>query len=157
MAALLVRLCEHLAGGGSIESAGVTATSILRYFDEAAPRHHEDEELTLFPRLLAHLQGADRQKIERTIDDLRYEHGRLEKSWTALRLALIAITRGTTVSLDTEAAVGFVTGYREHVERENDVLLPAFRRAFDAVELEVIGRAMAARRGLDWDELCARK
>jgi len=157
MIALIVRLCEHLAAGGSIEAAGVTATSILRYFDEAAPRHHEDEELTLFPRLLAHLQGADRQKIERTIDDLRYDHGRLERSWTALRPALVAITSGTTVSLDTEATVGFVTDYREHVERENDVLASAFRRAFDAVELEAIGRAMAARRGLDWDELFALK
>ena len=157
MTALLFDCASTWPAGGSIEAAGVTATSILRYFDEAAPRHHEDEELTLFPRLLAHLQGADRQKIERTIDDLRYDHGRLERSWTALRPALIAITNGTTVSLDTEATVGFVTDYREHVERENDVLASAFRRAFDAAELEVIGRAMAARRGLDWDELFALK
>ena len=53
--------------------------------------------------------------------------------------------------------MGFVTDYREHVERENDVLASAFRRAFDAAELEAIGRAMAARRGLDWDELFALK
>ena len=157
MIALLARLREHIAAGGSMETAGVTAASILRYFDEAAPRHHEDEELTLFPRLLAHLQGVHRQLIEHTLDALRDEHRDLETSWTELRSKLIAITYGAATSLDTTATVDFVTGYRQHVERENEVLAPAFLRAFDEAELELIGRAMAKRRGVNWEELCARK
>ena len=49
-AALLGRLAEHLGTHGANEDAQVTATSIRRYFNEAAPRHHEDEEVDLFPR-----------------------------------------------------------------------------------------------------------
>lgn len=155
MTALLLRLREHIAAGGSIESAGVTATSILRYFDEAAPRHHEDEELTLFPRLLAHLQSANRQKVENAIAALRDDHARLEAAWAQLRPTLVAITAGTVTTLDTAATVDFVTDYRQHVQRENEVLALAFVRVFDKAELEVIGRAMATRRGVKWEGLCA--
>ena len=157
MIALLIRLREHIAAGASMESAAVTATSILLYFDEAAPRHHEDEKLTLFPRLLAHLHGVHRQKVERTVDALRDEHGRLDTSWTELRSRLISIAGGSATSLDTAATANFVTDYRQHVERENEILAPAFLRTFDKAELEVIGREMAARRGVSWEELCATK
>ena len=157
MLALLIRLREYVADGGAIESARVTAASIVRYFDEAAPRHHEDEELTLFPRLLSHLSGTARDKIAPTVEALRQEHAPMETAWARLRPALIAIEAGTATRLDDTTTVDFVTVYRRHVERENEALAPAFQRAFDATELEAIGRAMAARRGVNWDELCAPK
>lgn len=155
MLALLVRLREHVVNEGAIESAKVTATLILRYFDEAAPRHHEDEELTLFPRLLAHLHGAAGKKTARAVDALRDEHPQLEAAWAQLRPSLIEIETRAVANLDKAATADFVTAYRLHVETENEVLAPAFRRAFDEAELEAIGRAMAARRGVNWEELFA--
>jgi len=155
MIALLVRLREHIAAGGTSESAGVTAASILRYFNEAAPRHHEDEEIDLFPRLLTQLKGSERDKIALTVQDLREEHKQLESAWAELRPALVAIEAEAGKSLDDHATVNFVMRYRQHVERENRLLAPALQRAFDRDELETIGRSMAARRGVNWEELRA--
>jgi hemerythrin-like domain-containing protein len=157
MIALLVRLCEHLSAGGASESAGVTAASILRYFNEAAPRHHEDEEVDLFPRLQARLKGAERGKIAATIYLLTEEHQVLNDAWAQLRPTLMAIESGADKRLDDDATRQFVKRYRQHVEHENEVLAPVFRRAFDEAELEAIGRSMAARRGVNWEELRALK
>jgi pyridoxamine 5'-phosphate oxidase len=157
MIALLVRLREHVAAEGASESAAVTAASIMRYFDEAAPRHHEDEEIDLFPRVQLRLKGAARGKIISTIDVLQDEHELLNSAWTELRPALIAIESGAGNQLDDDATTLFVKRYRQHVEQENEVLAPAFQRAFDQPELEAIGRSMAERRGVNWEELRAPK
>lgn len=157
MLGLLERLRDHLAAGERGESAGITATSILRYFDEAAPRHHEDEDADLFPRLLAHAKGEEFDRLERLCNELRAEHAATDAAWAELRPALEAIAAGTPVPLDEALVERFVARYRAHVEREEDVLTPLFRRVFDAGELDEIGRAMAARRGVDWDTLVARR
>ena len=46
-AALLQRLRVHLLSAGADEEAQMSAASIRRYFNEAAPRHHEDEEVDM--------------------------------------------------------------------------------------------------------------
>ncbi|RYY71287.1 MAG: hemerythrin domain-containing protein, partial [Comamonadaceae bacterium] len=51
---LLARLCAHVRSQGGDDSAREAARDVLRYFDIAAPLHHEDEELHVFPPLLAH-------------------------------------------------------------------------------------------------------
>ena len=45
-----IRTARGKVAGADAEAAE-SATSIRRYFNEAAPRHHEDEEIDLFPRL----------------------------------------------------------------------------------------------------------
>ena len=52
---LLRRLRDYLRGHGHgcDDSARQAARDVLRYFDIAAPLHHEDEELHVFPPLLA--------------------------------------------------------------------------------------------------------
>ena len=49
----------------------------------------------------------------------------------------------------------FVTRYRAHIEIEDTVIAPALKRALRAKDLKEIGRAMAARRGVDWDAIVA--
>lgn len=154
---LLVRLRDHVAAGEPGDSAAITATSILRYFEEAAPRHHEDEEADLFPRLLAHLAGAERDRVGRLVDELRAEHTEVDGLWAGLRDPLRAIEAGTARVLDGARVDRFVARYTRHVERENDVLAPAFKRVFAHAELDEIGRSMAQRRGVDWDTLVARR
>lgn len=53
MLALLQRLREHLEGGRADEPARQAARDVMRYFDLAAPHHHQDEETHVFPALLA--------------------------------------------------------------------------------------------------------
>jgi hemerythrin-like domain-containing protein len=156
MVGLLERLLEHLRVHGADESARVTATSIRRYFDEAAPRHHEDEEIDLFPRLQAKVSGAPAERIHQAIATLRADHEELHGIWTQLRLALQAVERGEPATFDEAAVAIFVTRYRTHIELEESVLAPALARVLGKRELAKIGRAMAARRGVKWEEISAR-
>ncbi|MDY0108049.1 MAG: hemerythrin domain-containing protein, partial [Giesbergeria sp.] len=50
--ALLQKLQDYLHGHPCDDSARQAARDVLRYFDVAAPLHHEDEELHVFPPLL---------------------------------------------------------------------------------------------------------
>ena len=49
---LLQRLTDYLHTHACDDSARQAARDVLRYFDMAAPLHHEDEELHVFPLLL---------------------------------------------------------------------------------------------------------
>lgn len=53
MLRLLHRLRAHLQASGWDAQAAEAAHDVLRYFNEAAPRHHEDEERHVFPAVLA--------------------------------------------------------------------------------------------------------
>ncbi|RZI95944.1 MAG: hemerythrin domain-containing protein, partial [Rubrivivax sp.] len=53
MLALLARLQQHVLARGWDESVASAARDVMRYFDLAAPLHHEDEERHVFPPLLA--------------------------------------------------------------------------------------------------------
>ena len=155
MVALLVRLRDHIVAGEARAAARVTAASILRYFDEAAPRHHEDEELDLFPRLLKYSQRAGSGDIASAVEALQQQHQQLDRAWANVRPTLIAVEAGSNIHLNDEATARFVLRYQQHVERENETLTPAFQRAFDRHELDAIGHAMALRRGVSWEELRA--
>ena len=53
MLALLARLRTHVASHGPDAQAQQAARDVMRYFDQAAPQHHRDEELHVFPPLLS--------------------------------------------------------------------------------------------------------
>ena len=53
MLRLLHKLRAHLQASGWDAQAAEAARDVLRYFNEAAPRHHEDEERHVFPAVLA--------------------------------------------------------------------------------------------------------
>lgn len=158
MCALLQRLLEHVRDSGVDEQAKVTAVSIRRYFDEAAPRHHEDEEVDLFPRLLARLEGRTESEatgVRNAVALLETDHREIGRLWSVLREALNAIEGGDAGAFDEAVVALFVTRYRSHCEIEDTVIAPALRRALPEQELEAVGRAMAQRRGVDWDEIAA--
>lgn len=158
MCALLERLHEHVRNRGADSDARVTAESIRRYFDEAVPRHHEDEEIDLFPRLLQRLDSqtaSEAAAVRNAIALLESDHRELARMWAMLRDALAAIERGDAGALDEGAVALFVSRCRNHCDIEDTVIAPALRRALSADELDAVGRAMARRRGVDWDDLAA--
>ena len=53
MLMLLAKLQRHLGHTGCDDAARRAAGDVLRYFDVAAPLHHQDEELHVFPALMA--------------------------------------------------------------------------------------------------------
>jgi hemerythrin-like domain-containing protein len=152
-ATLLGRLAEHIAAQGADEDAQVTATSIRRYFNEAAPRHHEDEEVDLFPRLRERLDAAADRTVLDVLDQVEADHLAMAGLWRDLDRVLAAIARGEPAVLEQPLIDRFATMYRHHIDAEERVLLPALKRVLQADEWQAVGRAMAERRGLDWEQL----
>lgn len=70
MLALLDRLVAHIPANGVDRQAREAARDVLRYFDEAAPQHHLDEELHVFPRLESGAPAGVRELVAR----LRADH-----------------------------------------------------------------------------------
>ena len=152
-AALLSRLATHLRNAGADEDARVTATSIRRYFNEAAPRHHEDEEVDMFPRLRERLR-ADRDKtVLDVLGQVEADHLEMAGLWRKLDAALAEVSSGRPVALEQPLIDRFATMYRHHIDAEERILLPAMKKAFGKGDWQAVGRAMAERRGLEWEEL----
>jgi hemerythrin-like domain-containing protein len=152
---LLERLRLHVTQHGADAEARQTATSIRRYFNEAAPRHHADEEVDLFPRLLRWLDEGpataspvDVAQTHAAIDALMAEHRSNEVLWSSLDGALAQIERGTAAQLNAGEIEAFGRTYRRHIEVEEGVVMPAMKRAFSAADWKAVGSAMAQRRGV---------
>ena len=152
-AALLSRLAEHLRAQGADEDAQVTATSIRRYFNEAAPRHHEDEEVDMFPRLRERLDSAQDRMVLDVLDQVEADHLEMAGVWQRLDATLAEIARGNAVTLEQPLIDRFTTMYRHHIDAEERVLLPALKKVLDKSDWQAVGRAMAERRGLEWDDI----
>ena len=144
----LLRLQDHLGKNGSDRAAQEAAAAVMRYFDSAARHHHEDEEIDLFAALLEAMAGSDAVCIREMIDVLRAEHRLLEAQWQGLRRSLNQVANGEPATLDAAMLSGFVELYDRHIQREEAELLPMAARLLSDAELDRIGRAMRARRGL---------
>lgn len=152
---LLDRLQDHLEQHGTDAEAAESATSIRRYFNEAAPRHHEDEEIDLFPRLLTRLDEQATQtdadkvaNVRAAIGALTAEHRANEVLWAALDASLARIADGAPAALDATQVEAFGRTYRRHIAVEESVVMPAMQRHFCAEDWEDVGAAMAKRRGV---------
>ena len=152
---LLERLRLHVAQHGADAEAMQSAMSIRRYFNEAAPRHHADEEADLFPRLLrwlaerpATLTPDEDARTRAAIDALMAEHRSNEVLWSSLDAALAQIERGVAAPLDAGQVEAFSRTYRQHIDVEEGVVMPVMKRAFSAADWKAIGRAMSQRRGV---------
>jgi hemerythrin-like domain-containing protein len=152
-AALLSRLAEHVRKQGADEDAQVTAASIRRYFNEAAPRHHEDEEVDMFPRLRERLNAERDSTVLDVLDQVEADHLEMAGLWKRLDAVLADISSGRNTALEQPLIDRFATMYRHHIDAEERVLLPVLKKVLGKSDWQAVGRAMAERRGLEWDEL----
>jgi iron-sulfur cluster repair protein YtfE (RIC family) len=144
----LQRLLPHVAGHGADRAAQEAASAVMRYFDTAAVHHHADEEVDLFPALIESMAGSDAVCLRGMTQALAAEHRELERRWQRVRAGLQAIVTGDASRLLADDVQGFVDHYAQHIAREEAELLPMARRLLGDAELDAIGRAMRARRGL---------
>jgi hemerythrin-like domain-containing protein len=149
-ARLLTHLKEHIARQECDEEAQQSAAAIRRHFNEAAPRHHEDEEVDLFPLLRE--RGPGETEALAALDRVEDEHVTMADLWRRLdgSLARISAGEGAGGTLDRALVACFAAMYDRHIEIEEHIVLPALRRALDLSDWQSVGRAMAERRGLDW-------
>ena len=146
--ATLNRLVPHLAATGSDDQARTAATNVMRYFDVSARDHHADEEEDLFPALLESMAGSDAVCIRDWTGALTADHRAHEAMWQSLRDVLVRVEAGEAALLDAALVAAFTTEYARHIEREEGELLPMAARLLGDAQLEQIGRAMRARRGI---------
>jgi hemerythrin-like domain-containing protein len=144
MLRLLERLAQHLPAHGADGQAQAAARDLMRYFDQAAPQHHRDEELHVLPAL----RNAGQQALA---ERLLAEHGQMEQAWATLRVGLEAIAHGAAPNTDHALMLlvpAFATLYRSHVAAEDAEAYPLAARRSDAAARARMGGEMAARRGL---------
>jgi hemerythrin-like domain-containing protein len=147
MLALLARLRAHLATHGADAQAQQAARDVMRYFEQAAPQHHRDEELHVFPPLLA---AGDPRLVE-VIERLLREHAAMQERWPAARAVLLRIAEGALPALasgDDAALDAFASLYDEHLRAEDAIAYPAARSLLDAQALHAMGEEMMRRRGV---------
>lgn len=140
----LDKLLAHLPVHGADAQAQQAARAVLAYFDTAAVHHHDDEERNLFPLL----EQAGAPGACDLVEALTLEHDELALLWRRLRAELQEIESGTASALDAALTHRFIDFNRSHLEFENTHVLPLAHQVLGAAEIERLGRAMAARRGV---------
>jgi len=144
---LLLRIVERVEAGRFDAAVRRAASDVLRYFDIAAPQHHEDEEQHIFPRLLA---GSDDPDVRVAVIQLQEDHQAMERQWARLRTSLAGLATGHGEACGpehAEAARQFAALYGAHILIEDTVVLPAAAALLDAETLRAMGIEMARRRG----------
>jgi hemerythrin-like domain-containing protein len=150
MLTLQARLQQHLLDKGCDESARQAARDVMRYFDLAAPLHHQDEELHVFPPLLAGPDVALRELVARLIQ----EHRQMEIAWSGARRALLVITESLDAggqllaAAQTEALNRFAALYRQHLDGEDRMVYPAAQAALSPAAVQAMSEDMMQRRGV---------
>lgn len=140
----LEKLLAHLPDHGADAQAQQAARTVLAYFDTAAVHHHDDEERNLFPLL----EQANASGACDLVETLTLEHDEQALLWRRLRAQLQVIEAGTAAMLDGTLTQRFIALNRAHLEFENTHVLPLARQVLGAADIERLGRAMAARRGV---------
>jgi hemerythrin-like domain-containing protein len=144
--ALLQRLRVHVARHGADDQARQAARDVLRYFDQAAPEHHLDEERHVLPAL----EGSGDPALVTLAKRLRDDHRRMEAAWAVARPVLAALAEGRLAGLQLaqdEALAAFAQLHADHLAAEEQVAFPAASASLDAPAVERMSRDMGVRRG----------
>ena len=150
MLALLARLQQHLLEHGRDDSARQAARDVMRYFDLAAPLHHQDEELHVFPPLLAGPDAGLRTLVQRLLQD----HRDMEAAWPLARSVLHAIAESPAtdwtplVRSQTAALKRFSSLYGRHLLDEDKLAYPAAQAVLAGEALQAMSQDMMQRRGV---------
>ena len=142
---LLGRLVAHVHDHGHDEDSRSAARDVLRYFDLAAPLHHEDEELHVFPLLLAH-GSPDAVALVRR---LQHDHACMAADCADARTALqVLVDGGLKGFSDADGAAfdRFIGRYDRHIADEETVAYPSAQALLAPPALQAMGNEMAARR-----------
>ena len=144
--ALLSRLIEHIEQHGHSQQTRDAASSVLRYFDQAGPHHHADEERHIFPVLHQHPDARVRQAAA----TLHADHIAMHEMWQRLRAVLLgwrdAPAPAPVSDGQRQLALDFITAYERHILLEDEVAYPAARALLDTAHRAAAGQERAARR-----------
>ena len=142
--------------GGRLDPNDVEAMmTALRYFAEAAPKHTEDEESSLFPRLRV-VGGNDGDRACEIMSRLERDHVLADEHHREVQtLGRRWLREGTLRDEDAErlsSRLGALLElYAAHIAVEDGTLFPLAEAALDDDAKRVIGVEMAERRDVTLD------
>jgi pyridoxamine 5'-phosphate oxidase len=145
----LEKLLPHLTQNGADKEAQQAATAVLRYFQNAAPLHHEDEENDLLPELKKTAQAQDAMLLADLLPTILQQHGLMAEQWHKLEKQLTDIASGTSSDLNHADIAEFIAIYQEHMRIEETQIAPMAARIFSLVQMQALGAAMQNRRGIN--------
>ncbi|NDZ18494.1 hemerythrin [Variovorax sp. WS11] len=143
---LLERLRAHVARHGADQQARQAARDVMRYFDMAAPQHHLDEEMHVFPAL--HARGDP--SMLALVSRLRQDHLEMDGRWRAVRAILERLERAEIQAISTADSAqidAFTRLYGAHIEAEEQLAYPAAAALLEDGARDAMGAEMRRRRG----------
>ena len=146
--ATLQKLLAHLPEKGANIDAKQAANAVMSYFNRAAHNHHEDEERDLMPMLQATAVGDDAALLGALVPEILREHQEMDAAWRVLDRQLKEIANGTSAALAAEDVTRFAAIYAAHMEKEETHIATMAKRLFSPAQMQQLGGAMRARRGI---------
>ncbi len=146
--ATLQNVAQHVSTAGADAEAQQAASAVLKYFTQAAPNHHADEEEDLLPMLGATASGDDARLLDELTPRILAEHEHMHAAWLSLVPQLQHIASDTAAELSTPAVQAFCDAYTAHMELEEAHIAPMAKRLFSAAQMAMLGNAMRQRRGI---------
>lgn len=139
----LAEVARQVQANGLTGDVRQQAADIEAFFSTVSREHHEQEERSAFPPLLAIGDPA----LAETVQTLQQEHGWIEARWPGLAARLRAIASGH-VSFDPQAFVAdvreFVEVLKAHMELEDTVIYPQSRLHWSRAVATRMSRETAA-------------
>ncbi|MBS1850594.1 MAG: hemerythrin domain-containing protein [Acidobacteria bacterium] len=134
------------------EEARQSLQTALQYFREAAPRHTEDEEASLFPRM-RQLQSSEIEMALQRLDALEEDHQRAAPLHALVdRLGRQCLQAGPLPAQEAgelrSALAELKKMYAQHIEVEDTLVFPAAAKWLSPAELGAVGQEMAKRRSV---------
>lgn len=146
---LLARLLQRWQDDGATVSPEVAqaAQAVARYFNLAAPHHHDDEERHVLPQLRA----SGQPELLAAAAQIEADHQAFRQLWCTINPGLSAL--GACQHPDPAeawqaAAQAFIRLHASHLLLEDDLAFVAARQQMAPAELQAMGDDMAQRRGL---------
>lgn len=150
---VLLRVAEDARGQALAPPQRDALEVGLRYFREAAPRHTDDEEHSLFPRMRASNDPRIRDAMVK-LQVLEADHRQANVAHDAVELlGMKWLKQGALDSADADRIgrllVALREMYRRHIDVEDQDVLPLAAQILKPEEIALIGFEMARRRGLE--------
>jgi hemerythrin-like domain-containing protein len=137
----LARAARALSEARRREDSIEVISSVIAYFERSVNRHEEDEERSLFPRLLV------LESIAPTITRLRQEHDLHRREVDELREAIARDGGDEIAQAMPQLVESLRVSYDRHIACEEREVFPAARRFLQPSALQAILTEMEARRG----------
>jgi len=145
----LNKIVTALQSEGWQDNYATSVEQVRHYFNVAVPEHHLDEEVHLFPTIIAldpELKKSDSLEIVTLINNMIKEHVESDALWE--KLDSLLAERSQDFSTLEKLARQFEADMHEHARIENEMIFPYAKKHISNSDFKKMGQEIARRRGI---------